>query len=158
MHALEGMKLVYGKCPKISNTFLILFSNETIVFCAGIYKNTGQNSNQGRPGPDCFFQKQSDLGLPCLSGLFQQATSVQNFRTFTVHYNQQEQCFIYILILFLLVATCCLLITFANCLDPVQARQTKPFDTLMVSLKVFFENLNCGKNHQATKKKHAKLS
>ena len=29
-------------------------------------------------------QKQSDLGLPCLSRLFWQAISVRNFRTFTV--------------------------------------------------------------------------
>ena len=30
--------------------------------------------------------KQSDLGLPCLSRAFWQASSVQNFRTFTVKY------------------------------------------------------------------------
>ena len=30
-------------------------------------------------------QKQSDLGLPCLSKPFWQATSVRNFRTFSVH-------------------------------------------------------------------------
>ena len=34
-----------------------------------------------REDPD---QKQSDLGLSCLSGLFWQATRVKNFRTFTV--------------------------------------------------------------------------
>ena len=29
-------------------------------------------------------QTASDLGLPCLSRLFKQATNVQNFRTFTL--------------------------------------------------------------------------
>ena len=35
--------------------------------------------------PKCLWllQKQSDLGLPCLSRLIQQVTAVQNFRTFT---------------------------------------------------------------------------
>ena len=31
---------------------------------------------------ELFLQKQSDLGLHCLSGPFWQATSVQNFRTY----------------------------------------------------------------------------
>ena len=30
-------------------------------------------------------KKQSDLGLPCLSRLLWQATTVRNFRTFTIH-------------------------------------------------------------------------
>ena len=32
------------------------------------------------------FQKQSGLGLPCLSRLLWQATTVQNFRTFTIYH------------------------------------------------------------------------
>ena len=31
-------KLHYGKCSKISNTFLILFSNKMLIFRAGIHK------------------------------------------------------------------------------------------------------------------------
>ena len=38
-----------------------------------------------RENPDQTAEKQSDLGLRCLSRPFWQATSVQNFRTFTKH-------------------------------------------------------------------------
>ena len=50
---------------------------------------------------------------------------------------------------------CCLLITFANCLDPDQARQNvwPDLDTLMVFLKEFFEKVDFDKkNQQMTKK------
>ena len=47
-------------------------------------QNACHNSKQGRPRSDCFFnifpQKQSDLGLYCLSMPFWQETSVQNDR------------------------------------------------------------------------------
>ena len=49
MHAPEGMKLVYGKCSKISNTFLILFSNETLVIWAGIHKIPVRIANREDP-------------------------------------------------------------------------------------------------------------
>ena len=64
----------FSKYSKISNTFLILFSNKLLVFRAGIHKmfvrianreNTDQTASE--------LQKQSDVVL----GL---ATSVQNFR------------------------------------------------------------------------------
>ena len=43
-----------------------------------------KDPDQSDLGLCCLFQKQSDLGLCCLSRPFWQATSVQNFRTFTV--------------------------------------------------------------------------
>ena len=49
----------FGKCPKILNTFLFLFSNKMLVFRAGIHRMLV------RKDPD-----QSDLGLHCLSGHF----------------------------------------------------------------------------------------
>ena len=64
---------IYGKCSKISNTFLFLFSNKMLVFRAGIQKILVRIANR------------EDLGLPCLSKPFWQATSVRNFRTFTIH-------------------------------------------------------------------------
>ena len=48
-----------------------------------------------------------------------------------------------------------MLITFANSLDPDQARQSLS-DTLMIFLKEFFKNVDFEKNQQTTKK-HAKL-
>ena len=42
--------------------------------------------NMEDPDKTAFSQKESDLGLPCLSWPFWQATSVRNFRTFTVHH------------------------------------------------------------------------
>ena len=53
---------------------------------------------------------------------------------------------------------CCLLITFANSLDPDQVRQNVGPDldpnclTLMVFLKEFFEKINFEKNRQTTQK------
>ena len=41
-------------------------------------------ANREHPDQSASEQKQSDLGLPCLSRPFWQATSVRNFRTFTV--------------------------------------------------------------------------
>ena len=48
--------------------------------------------------------------------------------------------------------------TFANCLDPYQARRhvgpdmsPKPFGTLMLLTKEFYEKVNFEKNQQATK-------
>ena len=41
----------YGKCSKIMNTFLFLFSNKLLVIRTG-----SQNSKQGRPWSDCFFR------------------------------------------------------------------------------------------------------
>ena len=35
---LQKTKLEYGKCSKISNTFLFLFSNKMLIFRAGIHK------------------------------------------------------------------------------------------------------------------------
>ena len=66
----------HGKCSKISNTFLFLFSNKILVFMAEIHKILVRIANR----------EDTDLGLSCLSTPFWQATSVQNFRAFTVHF------------------------------------------------------------------------
>ena len=50
----------YGKCSKILNTFLFLFSNKT-GYQGRHSQNACQNSKQGRSW-------QSDLGLLCLAG------------------------------------------------------------------------------------------
>ena len=49
----------YGKCSKISDNILFVFSNKMLVFRTGsLTQNSPQNSKQ---------KKQSDLGLHCLS-------------------------------------------------------------------------------------------
>ena len=75
---------IYGKCSKISKDFLFLFSNKILVM-------TGLDFTKKLVRKDKFgqtrirlLQKQSDLGLPYLSRLLRQATTVRNFRTFTV--------------------------------------------------------------------------
>ena len=60
----------YGKCSKISNTFLFLFSNTMLVFRVGNYKILFRIVN--REDHD----HTSDLGLCCLYRHFGQATSV----------------------------------------------------------------------------------
>ena len=68
--------LYYGKCSKISNTFLFLFLIKMLVFTACIHKMLVRVAN--REDPDqTVLKKQSDLGLPCLSRPFWQAISVQ---------------------------------------------------------------------------------
>ena len=66
-----------GKCSKILNTFLFLFSTKMLVIMAGIHKTHVSIANSGDAN-------QTALGLHCLSRHFCQATSAQNFRTFTV--------------------------------------------------------------------------
>ena len=59
----------YGKCSKILNTFLLLFSNKMLVFSAGSHKMLIRITN--REDPDqTDFQKQSDLGLCCFVKAF----------------------------------------------------------------------------------------
>ena len=65
-----------GKCSKILNTFLFLFSTKMLVITAEIHKTLVIIANRG--------DANSNLGLQCLSRHFCQATSVRNFRTFTV--------------------------------------------------------------------------
>ena len=53
-HNLKGTrmsknKLTYGKCSKISNTFLILFSNKILIFRAGIHKILVRIANREDP-------------------------------------------------------------------------------------------------------------
>ena len=55
-----------------------------MAFKAGIHKLLIRITT-GKTPIRLLLQKQSDLGLPCLSRPFGQATSVQNFRTFTIY-------------------------------------------------------------------------
>ena len=41
--------MLYSKCSKISNTFLILFSNKMFVIMAGIHKMLVKQANRGDP-------------------------------------------------------------------------------------------------------------
>ena len=61
----QGQKLIYGKCSKISNTFLFLLSNKTWVIRTGIHKMLVHIANSEDPD-----QTGSDLGLHCLLRLF----------------------------------------------------------------------------------------
>ena len=67
--------MIYGKCSKISNTFLFLFSNKMLVIMAGIHKMLARLVH--REDADQILQKQSDLGLRCLSGPFSQASLLE---------------------------------------------------------------------------------
>ena len=70
-----------SKCSKILNTFLFLFSNKMLVFRAESQNMLVKIANR----EDSIPLLQSDLGLHCLSTRpFWKATSVQNFKTFTV--------------------------------------------------------------------------
>ena len=76
-------KSTYSKYFKISNNFLFLFLKK---FWFSRLKFTIHMSEQltGKILIRLLLQKQSDLGLCCLYRLIWAATSVRNFRTFTV--------------------------------------------------------------------------
>ena len=57
--------IIYGECSKISNTFLLLFSNKMLAIGAEIHKMFVRTAN--REDPD---QTASKLGLHCLSRTF----------------------------------------------------------------------------------------
>ena len=56
---------MYGRCTKNSNSFLFLLSNNILVIRADIHKMLARITNREDPE-----QKQSDLGLNCLSRPF----------------------------------------------------------------------------------------
>ena len=64
--------LAYGKCSKISNTLLTLFSNKMLVMKAGMHTMLVRIANREDPDQTA----SSDLGLPFLSRTIWQATSV----------------------------------------------------------------------------------
>ena len=66
-----SLNMEYGKCSKIADIFPFLFSNEMLVFTAGIHKMLLRIANREDP-----YQTASDLGLPCLSRPFWQANRV----------------------------------------------------------------------------------
>ena len=53
----------YGRCSKISNTFVFLFSNKMLVIWAGIHKMAVRIANREDPDQTA----SSDLDLHCLS-------------------------------------------------------------------------------------------
>ena len=65
---------MYSKCSKISNTFLSLFSNKMLVLRDRIHKMLVIMANREDPDQTAP-QKQSDLGLPCLSSPFGRPSS-----------------------------------------------------------------------------------
>ena len=71
------------ECSKILNTVLFLFTNKMLVFGARTHKTLVRIANREHPDHPTS-AKASDLGLPCLSRPFWQATTVLNFRTFAV--------------------------------------------------------------------------
>ena len=75
--------LYYGKCSKISNTFLFLFSNKILLIRAGIHKMLVRIANREDPDQTAY-SKVSGLSLHYLCRPFWQATSDPNFRTFSV--------------------------------------------------------------------------
>ena len=74
----------FGKCSKILNIFLFLLSLEMLVLRAEINKMLVLVANKEDPVISLLLQKQSDLGLPCLSRPFWQVTIILKFRTFTL--------------------------------------------------------------------------
>ena len=76
--------LALGKCSKISNIFLVLFSNKMLFFQGWNLQKCMLEKQTGKTLIRLLLQKQSDLSLHCLSKPFWQATSVQNFRIFII--------------------------------------------------------------------------
>ena len=64
------MKFWYGKCSKISSTFLFLFSNINFGFQGWHSQNACQNSKQGRSRSDCFFRRSLIWVCAVCLGLF----------------------------------------------------------------------------------------
>ena len=65
---LQYMLHMYSKCSKITNAFLFLFSNNCWLLGLEFNNYNKQNSTTNREDPDqTASEKQSDLGLRCLS-------------------------------------------------------------------------------------------
>ena len=60
----------YGKCSKLLNTFLFLFSNKMLVFGAGIHNFQVRVAYREDPGSDCFFRSSLIWVCPFCLGLF----------------------------------------------------------------------------------------
>ena len=73
MHKLTLLTGIYGKCSKISNTFIFLFLNKMLVCRAIIHKMLIRVAN--REDPD-----RSDLGLFCLSRPFLAGNHCSKFK------------------------------------------------------------------------------
>ena len=65
MYIGQHTRFLFGKCSKISNTCYFLFSKKMWVIRAGIHKMHARVANREDPDQT---NKQSDLGLHCLSG------------------------------------------------------------------------------------------
>ena len=85
---------IYGQCSTILNRFLFLFSNKKCCLSGLEFIKCLSEYQTGKTLIRVVLEKQSDLGLPCLSRPFWQAASVQNFRTFTIHYYSNAHAFV----------------------------------------------------------------
>ena len=73
----SSVRISYGKCSEISNTFLFWFTNKILVMRAVIHKMLVRRANREYPDQTA---SASDLGLRCLSRPFWPT----NFRMFTI--------------------------------------------------------------------------
>ena len=71
-YVIDGFINGYGKCSKIYNTFLFLFSNRMLVIRAGIHDILTRIANREDPDQTAY----SDMSLPSLSKSFWQTTRV----------------------------------------------------------------------------------
>ena len=69
---LQDPRIVYGKCYRISNTLLFLFSSKLVVISAGTNKFHVRIAKREHPDQTA----SSDQGLHCLSMPFGQKISV----------------------------------------------------------------------------------
>ena len=72
-YSKNGCKLLYLKCPKLSNTLFHTFLVYSLLFMQLFFKTLSRMANSIDP----------DLGLLCI-GHFVKNFGVRNFRTFTV--------------------------------------------------------------------------
>ena len=77
---------VFGNAKYLFTAKFSLFSNKMLFFRVGIHKMLVKLAIREDPDHTArLLPQKSDLGLPCSTRYFQQATSAQNFRTFMVN-------------------------------------------------------------------------
>ena len=94
------IEFILGKSSNISNTLHFLSSNKTLVIRAGTHKMLFRLATMEDP-------KMSDLGLCCLYKPFLQATSVRNFKIFTIPRTLVKSACQKLIFLFLKQNICC---------------------------------------------------
>ena len=85
LNILNAVRYIFCICSNFFLTFLLfLYSTKMLFIRDGFHKNACPNKQTGKTLIKLLLQKQFDLGLHCLSRPFWQATSISNFRKFTV--------------------------------------------------------------------------